>query len=132
MGTVMRTTWAAFLLCAATTPATAESVRRLRSGGVEPLAFGVTDVGDLQIVSDWDNDGLDDGWEEAHGTDPLVADAESDPDGDGLTNGDEFALATDPYATDSDTDGVADAVEATAGSDPVDPADTASTAPALV
>jgi hypothetical protein len=54
----------------------------------------------LDPALDADGDGLPNGWEQAHGLDPLstndVDGADGDPDGDGLSNAQEFALGTDP------------------------------------
>jgi T5SS/PEP-CTERM-associated repeat protein len=54
----------------------------------------------LDPALDADGDGLPNGWEQAHGLDPLDAfdnnGANGDPDGDGLTNLREYQLGTDP------------------------------------
>ena len=75
--------------------------------------------------TDTDGDGLPDGWEAAHGMNPLVAntgdprtDASSDPDFDGLTNMDEMVLGTDPFQPDTDGDGREDGWAAQYGFDP--------------
>ena len=74
---------------------------------------------------DSDGDGLPDGWEAAHGMDPLAAntgdprtDASADPDLDGLTNAQEAALGTDPFQPDTDGDGMDDGWESRHGFDP--------------
>jgi len=74
---------------------------------------------------DSDGDGLPDGWEAAHGMDPLASntgdprtDASADPDLDGLTNAQEAALGTDPFQPDSDGDGMDDGWESRHGFDP--------------
>lgn len=45
---------------------------------------------------DSDGDGLSDGYEAAHGLNPLVSDSETDHDGDGLTNLQEYQAGSDP------------------------------------
>lgn len=58
---------------------------------------------------DSDRDGLPDGLEIEHGTNPL--DCELDADTDGLENQQELALATNPFSADSDGDGLPDGWE---------------------
>ncbi|HMO99818.1 MAG TPA: glycoside hydrolase family 31 protein [Kiritimatiellia bacterium] len=71
---------------------------------------------------DSDRDGMNDGWEVAHGLDPLEAqDAAGDLNNDGLSNGENFALGGDPLASDTDGDGYSDLQEAIAGTDLTDP-----------
>ena len=81
---------------------------------------------------DTDLDGMDDGWEIAHGFNPkqnnLVAgpanqNPNADPDGDGLTNAEESGIGTNPNDPDTDGDGVDDKTENDQGSDPNDPDD---------
>lgn len=51
----------------------------------------------LDPLGDYDNDGMPNGWEQAHGLNPYSsADANGDPDGDGFTNVAEYNLGTDP------------------------------------
>lgn len=63
---------------------------------------GVSNIDEIEkyqtdpFRADTDGDGLPDGWEVAHGTNPLVSDATSDPDGDGVTNQEEYALGSNP------------------------------------
>jgi hypothetical protein len=71
---------------------------------------------------DDDGDGLSDGFELAHGFNPLVAGEEGlDTDGDGLDSLAEQAAGTDPNSIDSDGDGFTDGEEIAANSDPNDP-----------
>jgi Bacterial Ig domain/Bacterial TSP3 repeat len=67
-------------------------------------------AGDICDADD-DNDGLPDGDESAHHTNPLVADT----DGDGLNDGDEVDGHTDPLAADTDSDGIDDGSEVALG-----------------
>jgi hypothetical protein len=70
---------------------------------------------------DSDDDGLLDGFEVAHGFDPLAAGEQGqDPDADGLTNLQEQGYATNPTLADTDADSWLDGVEVAAGSDPLD------------
>ncbi|MCP4270048.1 MAG: hypothetical protein GY777_31485 [Candidatus Brocadiaceae bacterium] len=46
--------------------------------------------------SDSDGDGMSDGWEVAHGLNPLSNDAAGDPDNDGVSNYEEFIAGTNP------------------------------------
>lgn len=60
--------------------------------------------------ADTDGDDLPDGWEVAHGTDPLVSDG-LDADRDGLSNALEFTLDLNPLRADSNNNGVNDGDE---------------------
>ena len=78
-------------------------------------------VGDYKLletssapVSDSDNDGLPDIWEEQF-FDNLDQTAEGDPDSDGLNNAEEFEAGTKPDNADSDDDGYNDGVETGTG-----------------
>jgi hypothetical protein len=62
-------------------------------------------------TGDTDGDGMPDGWELAHGLNPLVNDASLDADGDGLTNLEECQHGTNPSSPDTDGDGISDAEE---------------------
>ncbi len=63
-------------------------------------------------LSDIDEDFLPDGWEVAHGLDPLRGMGDNgslgDPDNDNLSNLEEFRLGTDPKSADTDEDGIPD------------------------
>jgi hypothetical protein len=65
-------------------------------------AGGTLSVGSVLLDPnlDADGDGLPNGWEQAHGLDPLSSmgndGADGDPDGDGLSNFEEYQLGTDP------------------------------------
>jgi hypothetical protein len=64
----------------------------IRTGGT--LIYGSAV---LAANLDADGDGVPNGYEQAHGLDPLnAADANADSDGDGLTNLQEFQTGTDP------------------------------------
>ena len=76
---------------------------------------GLTNLQELNLGTapcdaDTDGDNLSDGWEVAHGLNPLSA-ADGDPDCDGLPNAQEIALGTDPSQPDSDGDGMNDGWE---------------------
>ena len=59
---------------------------------LEPGSTGLTDT---------DNDGLPDAWENANGTNLNVPDNQQDQDGDGMTNEEEFLAGTDPLDPES-------------------------------
>ncbi|MBI4695940.1 MAG: VCBS repeat-containing protein [Gammaproteobacteria bacterium] len=52
--------------------------------------------GTLPNVQDTDADAIDDGYEVAHGWNPLVDDSSADADGDGASNKDEYLGGSDP------------------------------------
>ena len=64
---------------------------------------GLTDAYELLVShtnpsnADTDGDGIPDGWEVAHGLNPLVNDAGEDPDDDGVTNYQEYQGNTNPF-----------------------------------
>jgi hypothetical protein len=68
---------------------------------------GSLSVGSMLLDPDLDadDDGLPNGWEQAHGLDPLSSlggnGADGDPDGDGLSNLEEYQLGTDPLDSSS-------------------------------
>jgi hypothetical protein len=70
----------------------------------------------LRCVSDTDCDGLSNTYEQALGTNPLVADT----DGDGLSDGSEIlTYGTDPRLADTDGDGYGDGAELLLAKDPL-------------
>ena len=72
--------------------------------------FGLSDL------TDADNDGMLDSWEEDNGLDPAdPGDADANNDADQLTNLEEFGLGTDPNDADTDDDGLQDHVEDNGG-----------------
>jgi alpha-tubulin suppressor-like RCC1 family protein len=76
------------------------------------------------LKRDTDGDGMHDGWEVAHGFDPLNAvDGLQDADNDNLSNLAEFLNSTDPRDADTDDDQMTDGWEANNGLDPTNPAD---------
>ena len=77
-----------------------------------------------QVVTDEDQDGMDDAWETENGLDPTdPSDAVLDGDDDGLNNSIEFQSGTDPASNDTDQDGMPDGWEYDHLFDPLDPAD---------
>jgi hypothetical protein len=90
---------------------------------------GLTDWEEINIYGtdpnnpDTDGDRMNDGWEVAHGLNPLLNDANADADNDGATNLEEYWLATDPHVAedDHDGDGLSTALEKQLGTRPFDP-----------
>ena len=85
---------------------------------------GLTDYGEVFTYgtdprhADTDGDGMPDGWEIAHGLNPLVNGAALDPDNDGLNNLQEYQYGTDPHNADTDSDGMSDGDEVRYGNSP--------------
>lgn len=86
---------------------------RFSSGVLEPDQF----LQATDDVSDDDEDGLPDAWEQLFFGD-LAQTPDGDPDGDGLTNAEENANTTKPNEPDSDGDGLEDGDEVARGTDP--------------
>ena len=80
-------------------------VRRLAFDG-DADSDGLSNYDEYSLGTDMhnpdsDGDGMADGWEVAHGLDPLDdSDADADPDGDGFSNLMEFLNGTDPAQVD--------------------------------
>lgn len=73
-------------------------------------------------LSDGDNDGMLDSWEDDNGLDKTSADdAAVDREPDGLSNLKEFLNGTDPNNEDTDSDAVSDGAEIDNGTDPTNP-----------
>ncbi|PTQ20399.1 hypothetical protein [Vibrio sp. 10N.286.46.E10] len=93
-------------------------------------ADGVSDMDDsapLDRNSDYDGDGLSDGYETDTGLNPLDAsDGNIDSDGDGIRDADEMSFglnpndASDGASSDTDNDGVTNGEEILAGTNPLD------------
>ncbi|NIY90275.1 hypothetical protein HCZ64_24120, partial [Vibrio campbellii] len=91
---------------------------------------GVSDLDDsapLDRNSDYDGDGLTDGYETDNGLNPLDAsDGSTDSDGDGIRDADELALGLNPNDpndgkdADTDNDGFTNGQEILVGTDPLD------------
>ncbi len=76
----------------------------------------------VEVLPDYDRDGMPNEWELAYGLSPLDPDnTRGDPDGDRLANLTECRLGTDPTNADSDGDGIRDGDELAAGASPGDP-----------
>jgi hypothetical protein len=107
-----------------------ETVTATLTAGIHWITLTVNDSANLtatdsisvEVLSDFDDDGLADVYEQGQS---VLAwwnpqDAGQDPDGDGLTSRSEASFGTDPGDADSDGDGVEDGAEAAAGSLPLD------------
>ena len=70
---------------------------------------------------DSDSDGMPDDFENQHNLMVATNDAADDPDSDLLTNLQEYLMGTNPRLLDSDGDAIADGVEVSQGSSPLDP-----------
>ncbi|MFP6584841.1 MAG: hypothetical protein VCD00_20070, partial [Candidatus Hydrogenedentota bacterium] len=83
--------------------------------GTELTFISVDPLEELRVGLDRDEDGLYNGDETTHGSDPANADS----DGDGLSDGDEvYVYFTEPDNVDSDGDGIDDNIEVDIGTDP--------------
>jgi hypothetical protein len=112
------------------------------AGASDDDSDGLSNADEYDLETDWldpdtDNDGVIDGYEVAHGTNPRVADSDdligdlnqdgildsigaqlgyqpnqADSDGDSVSNADELLMCTNPLRADSDGDGVPDSTDA--------------------
>ncbi|PTO95428.1 hypothetical protein CWO17_23460, partial [Vibrio sp. 10N.286.45.A3] len=89
--------------------------------------WNLHDSDDYDVNTDWDGDGLTDGYETLSGLDPYdAADGSIDSDGDGIRDADEMNNglnpndASDGKDADTDNDGFSNGQEIRAGSDPND------------
>jgi hypothetical protein len=81
-----------------------------------------TDSITITVLTDTDNDGMPNTWENTYpGLNPNTDDAVGDVDSDGLINLDEYHYGTDPTDPDTDGDGYEDGFEIRMGSNPLDP-----------
>ena len=85
----------------------------LDEGTIISLAEGASPIG--RTLSDEDEDGLPDFWEEKYEVDDPLA----DNDNDGLNNLQEYELRTNPKKADTDNDGLNDGIEAELKSSPL-------------
>ncbi|MBI2946003.1 MAG: VCBS repeat-containing protein [Verrucomicrobia bacterium] len=75
-----------------------------------PSTYRMAAVGDFSLITDSDNDGLPDAWEnQFFGS--LTWNRTHDPDNDALTNEKEYQAGLNPNSTDSDGDGIGDLLE---------------------
>jgi hypothetical protein len=88
-----------------------------------PYAVGLLKASIADLTDDIDHDGLSDTWEIAKFGSITINDANDDGDHDGANNALELSAGTNPMLADSDNDGVNDLAELQAGSDPTNPND---------
>ena len=88
-----------------------------------PYAVGVLKASIADLTDDADNDGLSDKWEIANFGSITAYNGNSDPDNDGVSNALEMSAGTNPLLADTDGDGVNDLAEMKAGSDPLNALD---------
>jgi hypothetical protein len=88
-----------------------------------PYAVGVLKASIADLTDDVDNDGLSDRWEIANFGSITAYNGNNDPDHDGVSNALELSAGTNPLLADTDGDGVNDLAEMKAGSDPLNALD---------
>ncbi len=82
-------------------------------------AVGLLQASIADLTDDYDHDGLSDKWEISKFGSITTYNGNSDPDGDGVSNALELSAGTNPLLADTDGDGVKDLAELKAGSDPL-------------
>lgn len=82
-------------------------------------AVGLLKASLADLTDDADHDGLSDKWEIATFGSITAYDGNSDPDNDGVSNALEMSAGTNPLLADSDADGFNDLAELNAGSNPL-------------
>ena len=106
-------------LDAVKTPSDGDRLGGHRRPGAVGTALDEQTAGTDPKDPDSDGDGLPDGWEVAHGLDPLnLSDATLDPDDDGLSNLQELQHGSNPLNADTDGDGMPDGWEVAYGLNP--------------
>ncbi len=88
-----------------------------------PYAVGVLKASIADLTDDVDNDRLSDRWEIANFGSITAYNSNNDPDHDGVSNALELSAGTNPLLADTDGDGVNDLAEMKAGSDPLNALD---------
>jgi ligand-binding sensor domain-containing protein len=87
----------------------------------------------IQVLPDYDRDGMPNDWELTYKFDPLnPADAVANPDNDGLDNATEHRYGTNPRQADTDGDGASDGAEVDAHTDPLNPNQKPAAGPVLM
>jgi hypothetical protein len=86
----------------------------------------------INVVPDYDHDGLSNSYEQTYGINPLDrSDSAADPDGDGLQTLEEQQIGSSPTSPDTDGDGIYDGEELSLGGSPTDPGIVPPASPAL-
>jgi len=88
-----------------------------------PYAIGLLKASIADLTDDADHDGVSDRWEVANFGSISISDGNSDSDNDGVKNALEISAGTNPMQKDSDGDGINDLAELQAGSDPLNAQD---------
>jgi hypothetical protein len=88
-----------------------------------PYAVGVLKASIADLTDDADSDGISDKWEIANFGNITTYNGNGDPDNDGVNNALENSAGTNPLLADTDGDGINDLAEMQAGSDPLNAGD---------